>query len=125
RALARSEQRVQAREDLLAMVCHDLRIPLTTISMTVANLLNEPHRRERIADRSGELVRVLRAARQMRRLTRDLLDFSQLESGQLRVQRVPQPIGELVKHAVESARAAFATRRVMAAIEPLAGATRV
>jgi signal transduction histidine kinase len=125
RALVRSEKRVQAREDLLAMVCHDLRVPLTTVSMTVANLLNEPYRHKRVADCSQELTRVLRAARQMRRLTRDLLDFSQLEAGQLRVVRVPQPLGELVTHAVESARAAFAARRIELVADPVAAAARV
>ena len=74
----------QAREELLAIVAHDLRTPLGVIGLS-SNALQDAVP----AGADGEEARALaalaeRAAKQMGRLIRDLLDVSSIEAGRLR-----------------------------------------
>ena len=76
------EDTVRVRENLLAMVSHDLRNPLSAILMAATHIQligekNEP------ADRvTKPATLILRAVDRMSRLVSDLLDLSQLEAGQ-------------------------------------------
>lgn len=80
-ARERAELATRIRDELLAVVAHDLRNPLNTISLTVRTLR---------ADSSGEQLRaanmIQRSADTMQRLINDLLDLS-LRSGRFMVQR--------------------------------------
>lgn len=71
---------LQARDDLMGVVVHDLRNPLGGITLAAAQLkrrLKGTPEGER-----GELDRVARAAWRMDRLIEDLVDASRLEGGQ-------------------------------------------
>lgn len=97
---------VQAREQILGVVAHDLRTPLTVISMTASEML-EP---DTTADqRCDHVARILRNTRRMERLIRDLLDFSQIEAGQLAVETAPYRIDDIARQAMEAAQAAAPT----------------
>ncbi len=77
-----AEAAVRTRDEVLAIVSHDLRSPLTTIYMSIAFLeeagLTEKER--------WYLEVVRRSSEQMRRLIEDLLDVARIEAGnQLRV----------------------------------------
>ena len=80
-ARAEAESAVQSRDDILAIVSHDLRNPLNIIAMS-ANLLEAP-----IGDakRATQLGIIRRAVTRMNRLIGDLLDVSQITSGTLRI----------------------------------------
>ncbi len=92
---------VRAREDLLAAVSHDLRTPLSAIGLAAEALLSAgPVTGHPASRRCCE--KILRNARQMEHLIRDLLDFSRLENGRLRVERAPQPILEIVRYALDA-----------------------
>jgi PAS domain S-box-containing protein len=85
-ARAQAEAAVRSRDEILAIVSHDLRNPLGTISMT-AGLLE----RERDDERRRAQVDILRrAVARMGRLIQDLLDVNQIESGKLAVS--PEPV---------------------------------
>jgi len=85
-ALLEAEAAVRSRDEILAIVSHDLRNPLGTISMT-AGLLE----RETDADRRRIQVDIVRrAVAAMGRLIQDLLDVNQIESGRLSVS--PEPV---------------------------------
>ena len=78
---AKSEDSVRSREDLLAMVSHDLRNPLNAVLISASQI-------ERISDDSETGVRVKRATATIRRavdrmsrLVGDLLDLAKLEAG--------------------------------------------
>ena len=74
-----AELMAQAREEVLGVVAHDLRNPLSLI-VTSTELLEEnlePERRQQI------LAIAQRAGRQMNRLIGDLLDTAQMQSGKL------------------------------------------
>jgi signal transduction histidine kinase len=109
--LPEAERALRARERLLAIVSHDLRAPLGTIVVSASNIRRRAARDGTDAFRE-EAERIVETARRMERLIRDLLDFSQLEVGTLRVERSPEPIASLVRDAVDVAR-------------PLAGRLRV
>ena len=91
---------VAARDDVLGIVAHDLRNPLSVIMMA-ANAMrrrpgNEPDRRD------GETPEViLRAAKRMNQLIEDLLDVARVEAGQLRVAFALLLAADLARDAVE------------------------
>ena len=80
-ARAEAESAVQSRDDILAIVSHDLRNPLNIIAMS-ANLLEAPIGDEK---RATQLGIIRRAVTRMNRLIGDLLDVSQITSGTLRI----------------------------------------
>jgi signal transduction histidine kinase/CheY-like chemotaxis protein len=107
--LKASQRAVRAREELLAIVSHDLRTPLSAIATTASNLL-------RATPDEGlqrEAAVILSNSRRMDRMIRDLLDFSQLEAGSLRVELRRENLAQLVRHAVESARPMAARHRLV------------
>src|SRR5262249_25016079 len=73
-------QAVRVREDILAIVSHDLRNPIGAI-LSAAELLRRvlPKERNELALKS--LTTIQRSANRMTRLVEDLLDFGSLESG--------------------------------------------
>ncbi|GAC1601599.1 MAG: hypothetical protein NVS4B10_13650 [Myxococcales bacterium] len=92
-----AQQAVRVREQILAVVSHDLRDPLGTILLTAGALA----KRESAAERRGELPQaagiIQRAADRMLRLIGDLLDFASIEAGRLAIQRKPQDAGALIQ----------------------------
>lgn len=92
-----SQQNLRAREEILAIVSHDLRNPLTTIQMTASLLLEsaeEPIREDLEIVRSN--------ARRMNRLIQDLLDVSTLDRGrQLSMSPEPLEVPSLLREACE------------------------
>jgi PAS domain S-box-containing protein len=75
-------QAVQAREEVLAVVSHDLRNPVGTIYSAASLLLDLELTPEK---RRDHLQTVKRSAERMNRLIRDLLDVARLEAGGFRV----------------------------------------
>jgi signal transduction histidine kinase len=73
-----SQQAVRAREEVLAIVSHDLRNPLSAVTLG-SSLLGMS---EALADEDREQVETIEAsARRMSRLIEDLLDVTRLEGG--------------------------------------------
>jgi PAS domain S-box-containing protein len=102
---ARSHQEAQRavrhRQDVLAVVSHDLRAPLGTVLMS-ATLLSEPCDDE--PTRRKTLEKITRSVAQMDRLIKDLLDMSSIDAGHLALDRRPHPLGALVDDALEALR---------------------
>jgi signal transduction histidine kinase len=90
------------REDMLAVVSHDLRSPLTAIR-TFAELLQRiPLDGEPLALVRKKADAIQRSADQMNRLIDDLLDLASIDAGTLSIQPQPQTVEELVHDARES-----------------------
>jgi PAS domain S-box-containing protein len=101
---------VQARDQVLGIVAHDLRNPLTQIMMQ-SKLMHRPSSRpERRNQRPAEVIS--RAAARMNRLIQDLLDVTRLEAGRLPVERRPLSPGALAAEAVDMAVAFAASSSV-------------
>jgi signal transduction histidine kinase len=93
----RLRRTVASRDEVLAIVSHDLRNPLASISLGVDQLRRygqtDEDRRERILDS------VKRAALRMGRLIEDLLAIAKFDAGQLALQLGDHPAGLLVDDA--------------------------
>jgi len=79
------QQALRAREQILAIVSHDLRNPLGTILLTTAVLGKRSVPEERRRGLPLALERIKRAAHRMQRLIEDLLDFASIETGNLAI----------------------------------------
>lgn len=99
-----AQNAVRARDEVLRVVSHDLRNPISTISMGASHLLEEAPEELR----NGPFGRVLRTIRsstdRASRMIDDLLDVSRIEAGQLAIEASPEPIGRLLEEAVETHR---------------------
>jgi PAS domain S-box-containing protein len=100
---------IQSREDLLAVVSHDLRNPLSVIlvSATLALRAWPPGDANR---RAIEAIR--RSALRMDRLIGDLLDASTIEAGRLSLETAAQSVDQIVRDAIEALEAPAAQKRV-------------
>ncbi|HUQ98247.1 MAG TPA: PAS domain S-box protein [Gemmatimonadaceae bacterium] len=89
-----AQQATRARDDILAVVAHDLRNPLNTVSMAASLMLeNTPLDRPQ-ERRQVEIVR--RAADRMNRMIQDLLDVKRLETGRLGIEPRPESPASLI-----------------------------
>jgi K+-sensing histidine kinase KdpD len=96
-----AELLARAREDVLAVVAHDLRNPLGLISATTELLLDE----DAPVHQTKELLRVMmRAGKQMNRLISDLLDTVRLQAGRLALDVQDVHVDEIVRQATETFR---------------------
>jgi signal transduction histidine kinase len=92
-----AEASIDAREQVLKIVSHDLRNPLHTISMCASLLLEVPMPPEKQAD---QLQRIRRAGERMNRLVQDLLDIAKLEAGRVAINARPVEVAPMVREAV-------------------------
>jgi PAS domain S-box-containing protein len=97
---AAAEQAVRARETLLAVVSHDLRNPLATITAAAGALglddVRDSH--ERVDHHAGT---ILHTASRMARLIGDLVDVSAIDAGRLSLTTRPTPVRALLEQVEE------------------------
>ncbi|HEX6912076.1 MAG TPA: ATP-binding protein, partial [Longimicrobium sp.] len=100
--LYREAQRsTRAREEILAVVSHELRNPLQAITVLVDTLLQLlPAEAWRDAERR-QLQSVLQVSMQMSRLVQDLLDVTRIEAGHFSVRPGREPLGGVLDEALE------------------------
>lgn len=96
---ADAQRALRARDDVLAIVSHDLRGPLSVIDMGSSILLRKGNN-----DNEDLVRRMKRAGQRMSVLIRDLLDVSAIEAGKLRMEPSAQVLGPLIAEAIEMAR---------------------
>jgi PAS domain S-box-containing protein len=92
-----AERALRTREEMLAIVAHDLRNPMHAI-MAAASMLalqapDDQHRRR--------IAVIQRSAKEMERLVTDLLDVARVESGHLVIRHEPIDILALLDETVE------------------------
>ena len=98
RALDEARRAILSRDEVLAVVSHDLRNPLNTISLA-AGAMEFPLREEQ---RAQHLATIQRTVRSMTRLISDLVDASAVTSGGLALEREPIDLGAVVRDAVSA-----------------------
>jgi PAS domain S-box-containing protein len=91
---------VRDRQDILAIVSHDLRSPLNTISMAAATLVADADRPAIDRRRAAEMI--ARGAKRIERMTNDLLDMSSIEAGHLAIDAKPTAVGKIVDDIMEA-----------------------
>jgi PAS domain S-box-containing protein len=102
RLYEQAQTAIRMREEILAIVSHDLRSPLSMIQMGVDQLLSETRGSAQPAMTSRTAERIRRASARMLHLIRDLLDFSSIEAGQLRLEVANHDADELLTEVVEA-----------------------
>ena len=105
-----SQQAVRAREEVLAIVSHDLRNPLSAVILGSSMLQMSPT----MADEDREQLETIEAsAKRMNRLIADLLDVTRLEGGKrLPIEPASVPVAELMREADDLFRAQAAVASV-------------
>ena len=103
-----SERRAleQLQREVLAMVTHDLKTPLTSIK-AMAQLMQR-----RGVYREQSVTNIVAQAERLERLVNDLLDVSRLETGRLELQRETVDLVAVVRETVEAARALSPAHRI-------------
>ena len=111
-----AREAVQARQDILAFVSHDLKNSLMSLFLNVEMLTRSAPRDER---RRGwkQLERIRRGVTQMQRMIEDLLDVGSIESGRLAIDSREHEIGELFADAVELSAPLIHDKRIEIKIE--------
>ncbi|WP_339470690.1 ATP-binding protein [Pseudomonas sp. EL_65y_Pfl1_R83] len=101
RQVLREQQAVRARDELVAVVSHDLRNPMTVISMLCGMMQNAfssdgPHTSRRI---SSAIDTMQQATARMNVLLEDLLDTSKIEAGRYVVKLVVLDVSQMFEEA--------------------------
>lgn len=87
-----AQQATKARDQILAVVAHDLRNPLNTISLASQVLL-----RFTAEDRNrGHLDTIRKSTDRMNQMIQDLLEVAQMESGHLSIRTRAEAVGPLL-----------------------------
>ncbi|AUX28536.1 MULTISPECIES: GAF domain-containing sensor histidine kinase [Sorangium] len=96
-----AQRAIRAREELVAVVSHDLKSPLATIVMNTSLLRRKLPSADEAAELRRPVERIQKSADRMNRLIRDLLDLAKLEGGHISVQPVPHDVAVLLGDALE------------------------
>ncbi|HXI54599.1 MAG TPA: HAMP domain-containing sensor histidine kinase [Polyangia bacterium] len=98
RARARADAATESREQIMAVVAHDLRNPLSVVTIAAQRL-------QRISGNPEPVQRGLqaidRAASRMDHLIRDLVDATRIEHGELKVTCQPERIDTIIQEVGE------------------------
>lgn len=97
RAYAAARDAVRARDQLIAIVAHDLRNPLAAVGI-LATLVRKRHESE--ANTARDLQIIERSVDRMKHMISDLLDMSRIEAGKFSLDRKVISSVALVKEAI-------------------------
>ena len=94
---------LNAEQELLAIVSHDMRNPLGALRLGARNLLGQPP--GELGPQARKLSQFIdRSAQRMESLIRSLLDAATIRTGHLSLVRAPQDLSALVHEAVDTYR---------------------
>ncbi len=97
--LQEAEEDAQRRANMMAVVAHDLRNPLSAIEMTAGGIAKAPAPPKNL----GERVELIQSASErMRRMIDDLLDIGAIQAGHLRIVRQHEAAVGIIEEAVRT-----------------------
>jgi PAS domain S-box-containing protein len=109
RLYAAAQQAVRVREDVLAIVSHDLRNPLGAVDLSASMLMQRTGNDAR-ARKQLEIIR--RSTMRMEHLITDLLDMASIQAGRLSLTLEPHDAEQLVIEAIETHAPIAAERQI-------------
>ncbi|HEX5970430.1 MAG TPA: PAS domain S-box protein [Gemmatimonadaceae bacterium] len=95
----KAQRAIRARDEVLAVVSHDLRSPLSTIGLSTSMLVEESAARRESPSRYIGMIQ--RAAEQANTMIRNLLDISSIEADHFAVNRTKEDVVALARQAHE------------------------
>jgi signal transduction histidine kinase len=125
RLYADARRASELRQEVLAIVAHDLRSPLNAVNLATSVLQRRyllPDADERARK---QLATILRATAKMEHLLRDLLDVAGIQAGRLALDSRPTVVEPLLAEAIDEYEAAAAAKGVVLEGVPGGGATTV
>jgi signal transduction histidine kinase len=112
RLFLEAREAIRTRDDLLGIVSHDLRNPLSIVLMQCGEAVSQLPTGD-LGDRlRGEFGVIERSASRMERLIRDLLDSASIEAGRLSVDPQPHLVNGLVDEVAETLKRLAGSRTV-------------
>lgn len=106
-SLQRLQQLEQLRDDLVHMIVHDMRSPISGLYLTL-DMVQEAVQ----GDAKEQLAEAMRLTATLHEMTNCLLDVSRLEQGKMPLQREPCDLSQLAARACDDARA-YAPKRAI------------
>ncbi|HET9012172.1 MAG TPA: PAS domain-containing sensor histidine kinase [Gemmatimonadaceae bacterium] len=97
-------QAIEARDDMMGIVSHDLRNPANAVKMLARSIVEGESGRALAADVRERVEVIRQAAEQMDALIQDLLDITRLEAGRLVVSPREVELGSLIARSVDALR---------------------
>ena len=117
-----AQQAVADRDHILAVVSHELRNPLNTVSMA-ATILRDMVPVPETGQKS--IASILRAVARMGRMIQDLLDVSVIQMGRLAIDPRPFDVRPVIEEAVEAFASEAAERALTVDVQVEVGLPRV
>jgi PAS domain S-box-containing protein len=110
RALAEQHELDQLRERLLGIVGHDLRTPLTAITVSTERLL----RRKSLPPAEASIVApILRSAKRMGRMISQILDFTRVRlGGGFQIEPTPTDLAQICEEVIQECSQAHPERQI-------------
>jgi len=108
----------QRQEDLLHIVSHDLRIPLTIIHGHMQLLVPSLRERGINGELQGSTDAIHRAVQRMNVMIQDLVDMARLEGGQMRLELQPVDLAAFIKDLLKRLYGALEVHRITADVPP-------
>ncbi len=105
-----AQQATRARDNVLAVVAHDLRNPLNTILMAAELLLDVASAHKQTDPRHVEIIS--RAGERMDRMIQDLLEVQRMEAGRLGIDPRAERITDIIGDTLEMLRSMAASNGV-------------
>ncbi|MFB9052413.1 hybrid sensor histidine kinase/response regulator [Formosa undariae] len=108
KANAYTNSLLQSREQLISMVSHDLRTPLSTItgySDLLAKIIKESKPKYYID-------RISKASKYMKDLVDDLLEFSKLERGNISIDKIPYLLNPIIDEVMVSVKSVYPDKAI-------------
>jgi PAS domain S-box-containing protein len=117
-----AREAVRVRDDVLAIVSHDLRNPLSTILTSTGRMLESIEDEERLL--RAPLERCQRAARRMTHMISDLVDAASLETGTLSLDQKDNELARVMNDALDLLQPLADARGLKLTTEERGGALR-
>ncbi|MDO5104421.1 hybrid sensor histidine kinase/response regulator [Capnocytophaga sp.] len=113
RANLKSNRLLKSREQLVSMVSHDLRTPLSSI-IGYSELLGK----QEITEKSKNyLSHIKYSSEYIQKLVDELLDYSKLEAGKVSVEKVPLNIAEIIREVTDNVRSIHKAKPIALRVE--------
>ncbi|NHF58715.1 response regulator [Flavobacteriaceae bacterium TP-CH-4] len=108
-----SESLLRSREQLISTVSHDLRTPLNTITGYTELMESTP-----LSEKQKQYLKNVKSSSEyVNNLVNDLLDFSKLEAGKLKVEKVPFIAAHLIQETAENLQALYSHKKLSLFLE--------
>lgn len=118
-AQAEAKEAIQARDDILAFVSHDLRNPLTAVRMN-ADLIERKSSGESAFRIANHVQNIQRLVGRMDQLIGDLLEFVKIEAGVLKIEPKSEDLNSVLRESYEMLKpiAAQKSQELIAEFQP-------